>query len=76
MSAKDGTLIEAEGTVVKMLAGAMFRVKLDQGIEILAVPNGKMRKNYIKLAIGDRVRCELSAYDLTRGRITYRMRSS
>ena len=74
MSAKDGTLIEAEGTVVKMLAGAMFRVKLDQGIEILATPSGKMRKNFIRRARGDRVRCELSAYDLTRGRITYRLK--
>lgn len=71
----EDTMVEVEGVVTKMLAGAMFRVKLDQGIEILAVPNGKMRKNYIKIAIGDRVKCELSAYDLTRGRITYRMRA-
>ncbi|MBN1874154.1 MAG: translation initiation factor IF-1 [Anaerolineae bacterium] len=62
----------AEGTVLEALPGTQFRVKLDTGHEILAYLSGKMRKYYIRILLGDRVRVELSPYDLTRGRITYR----
>ncbi len=64
--------IEVEGTVVEALPGTQFRVELDNGHEILAYLSGKMRKYYIRILRGDRVRVELSPYDLTRGRITYR----
>ncbi len=64
--------IEAEGTIIEALPSTMFRVELDNGHEILAYLGGKMRKNYIRVLLGDRVRIELSPYDLTRGRITYR----
>lgn len=70
--AKDGEKIEVEGTVVEALPNAMFRVELDTGHEVLAYLSGKMRKFYIRVLIGDRVKVELSPYDLTRGRITYR----
>jgi translation initiation factor IF-1 len=66
--------IEVEGTVVEALPGTMFRVELDNGHEILAYLSGKMRKYYIRILLGDRVRVELSPYDLTRGRITYRFK--
>ncbi|MBU6360793.1 MAG: translation initiation factor IF-1 [Chloroflexota bacterium] len=66
--------IEVEGEVVEALPGTMFRVKLDQGShEVLATLSGKMRKFYIRILLGDRVRLELSPYDLTRGRISRRM---
>jgi translation initiation factor IF-1 len=64
--------IEVEGTVVEPLPNAMFRVKLDNDHVILAHISGKMRKYYIRILPGDRVTVELSPYDLTRGRITYR----
>ena len=64
--------IEVDGTVVEALPGTMFRVELDNGIEVLAYLSGRMRKNYIRVLLGDRVRVELSPYDLTRGRLTYR----
>jgi len=64
--------IEAEGTVVEPLPNAMFRVDLDNGHRVLAHISGKMRKHYIRILPGDRVKVELSPYDLTRGRITYR----
>jgi translation initiation factor IF-1 len=64
--------IEVEGTVVEALPGTQFRVELDNGHEVLAYLSGKMRKYYIRILLGDRVRLELSPYDLTRGRITYR----
>ncbi|APG25615.1 MULTISPECIES: translation initiation factor IF-1 [Syntrophotalea] len=64
--------IEVEGKVVEPLPNAMFRVKLDNGHIILAHISGKMRKFYIRILPGDRVTVELSPYDLTRGRITYR----
>jgi translation initiation factor IF-1 len=70
---KDG-VIEIEGTVVEPLPNAMFRVELDSGHEVLAHISGKMRMNYIRILPGDRVKLELSAYDLTRGRITYRFK--
>ena len=64
--------IEVEGSVVEPLPNAMFRVKLDNGHIVLAHISGKMRKFYIRILPGDRVTVELSPYDLTRGRITYR----
>lgn len=68
--------IEVEGTVIDALPNAMFKVKLDNGHEVLAHISGKMRMNYITILLGDRVQLELSPYDLTRGRITYRYRAS
>ena len=70
--AKKEEKIEIEGTVVEALPGTQFRVELDNGHEVLAYLSGKMRKYYIRILLGDRVRLELSPYDLTRGRITYR----
>jgi translation initiation factor IF-1 len=64
--------VEAEGTVTEALPGTQFRVQLDNGHEVLAYLSGKMRKYYIRILLGDRVRVELTPYDLTRGRITYR----
>ena len=65
-------LIQIEGTVVEPLPNAMFRVSLANGKTILAHISGKMRMNYIRILPGDKVTVELSPYDLTRGRITYR----
>lgn len=64
--------IEVEGVVVEALPNATFRVTLDGGHEVLAHASGKMRKFFIRILPGDRVKMELSPYDLTRGRITYR----
>lgn len=64
--------IEVEGTVVEALPNAMFRVELDKGHRILAHISGKMRMHFIKILAGDKVKVELSPYDLTRGRIVYR----
>ena len=64
--------IEVEGTVVESLTNAMFRVELENGHKVLAHVSGKMRMNFIKILPGDKVKMELSPYDLTRGRITYR----
>ena len=64
--------IEVDGIVIETLPNAMFRVKLDNGHEILAHISGKMRMNYIKILPNDKVKLELSPYDLTKGRITYR----
>ncbi|OGO69334.1 MAG: translation initiation factor IF-1 [Chloroflexi bacterium RBG_19FT_COMBO_62_14] len=66
--------IEVEGTVIEALPATQFRVELDSGHSVLAYLSGKMRKYYIRILLGDRVRVELSPYDLTRGRITYRFR--
>ena len=68
--------IELRGTVVDCLPGTQFRVELDNGHEVLAYLSGKMRKYYIRVLLGDRVLVELSPYDLTRGRITYRYKTS
>ena len=65
-------VIEVEGTVVEPLPNAMFRVELENGHTVLAHISGKMRKYYIRILPGDKVKVELSPYDLTRGRITYR----
>ena len=64
--------IVLEGTVVEPLPNAMFRVELDNGHRVLAHISGKMRMNYIRIAPGDKVQVELTPYDLSRGRITYR----
>ena len=73
MSKKDD-FISVEGVVEETLPNAMFRVKLDTGQEILAHISGKIRKHFIRILLGDRVKVELSPYDLSRGRITYRMK--
>lgn len=65
-------LVEVEGIVIEPLPNAMFRVELPSGIKILAHISGKMRMNYIRILPGDKVTVELSPYDVTRGRITYR----
>jgi len=64
--------IEIEGHVSEVLPNATFRVELENGHEVLAHLSGKMRQNYIRVLEGDRVKCELSPYDLSRGRVTYR----
>ena len=78
MGSKDGMpkkdAIEVEGTVAEPLPNAMFRVELDNGHRVLAHVSGKMRMNFIRILPGDRVKVELSPYDLTRGRITYRFK--
>ncbi len=72
--AKTDDVIEVEGTVVEPLPNAMFRVKLDNGHEVLCHISGKVRMYYIRILPGDRVRIAMSPYDLERGRITYRYR--
>lgn len=67
-------IIEVDGTVTKVLPATMYRVKLQTGHEILAHISGKMRKNFIKITTGDRVKVEMSPYDLSKGRITFRHR--
>ncbi|MBQ6923900.1 MAG: translation initiation factor IF-1 [Kiritimatiellae bacterium] len=64
--------IEVMGTVVKVLPATMYRVKLENGHELLAHVSGRMRKHFIKITTGDKVTLEISPYDLTKGRITYR----
>ncbi|HEX8948677.1 MAG TPA: translation initiation factor IF-1 [Dissulfurispiraceae bacterium] len=66
--------IEVQGTIIETLPNAMFRVQLENGQIILAYVSGKMRMHFIKILPGDKVLCELSPYDLTRGRITYRFK--
>lgn len=66
--------IEVEGKILEPLPNAMFRVELDNGHRVLAHVSGKMRMHYIRILTGDRVKLELSPYDLTRGRITYRVK--
>jgi len=68
--------IEMEGVVTESLPNAMFRVDLDNGFNVLAHISGKIRRNYIKILPGDRVKVELTPYDLTKGRITYRLRNT
>ena len=65
-------VIEIEGVVVEKLPNAMFKVKLDNDYEVLAHISGKIRMNFIRILPGDRVKVELSPYDLSRGRITWR----
>ena len=70
--AKEEGKILAEGSVIEALPSTQFRVRLDNDHEILAYLSGKMRKYYIRILLGDRVRVEMSPYDLSRGRIVYR----
>ena len=70
MSKED--VIEIEGTVVEKLPNAMFKVELDNGHQVLAHISGKLRKNFIRILPGDKVTMEMSPYDLTKGRITWR----
>ena len=66
--------IEVEGIITESLPNAMFRVELDNGHKVLSHVSGKMRMNFIRILPGDRVKLELSPYDLTRGRITFRVK--
>ena len=71
---KDDDKLVVEGTVIEALPGTQFKVKLENGHEVLAYLSGKMRKFYIRILLGDRVKVEMSPYDLSRGRITFRHR--
>jgi translation initiation factor IF-1 len=71
MSKKD--IIEAEGKVLEVLPNQMFKIELDNGHVITCYTGGRMRKNKIRIVAGDKVRCELTPYDLTKGRVTYRI---
>lgn len=73
---KEDDKIVVEGIVVEALPGTQFKVRLDNGHEVLAYLSGKMRKFYIRILLGDRVKVEMSPYDLSRGRITYRQRKT
>lgn len=66
--------LEVEGTVIELLPNTQFMVELDNGHRVLAYLSGRMRKHYIRILLGDRVRVEMTPYDLERGRITYRYR--
>jgi translation initiation factor IF-1 len=68
-------MISVDGTVVECMGNTTFKVKINEGHQVLAHLSGKMRKNYIKVLAGDRVTIELSPYDLQKGRVTYRHRS-
>lgn len=73
-----GDSVEFEGTVVEALPNAMFRVEMENGSKVLAYVSGKMRRarsRFVRIVPGDRVKIEISPYDLSRGRITYRMRT-
>jgi translation initiation factor IF-1 len=74
--AKESDKIQVDGLVIEALPGTQFKVRLDNGHEVLAYLAGKMRKFYIRILLGDRVRVEMSPYDLTRGRITYRQKKT
>jgi translation initiation factor IF-1 len=74
--AKEEDKIVVEGTVIEALPGTQFKVRLETGHEVLAYLSGKMRKYYIRILLGDRVAVEMSPYDLTRGRITFRQRKN
>ncbi|TFH16711.1 MAG: translation initiation factor IF-1 [Lentisphaerales bacterium] len=74
MSRKED-VIQVDGVVSKVLPATMYRVKLENGHEVLAHISGKMRKNFIKITNGDRVTVEISPYDLTKARITFRHRT-
>ena len=67
-------MIPVDGTVVECMGNAIFKVKIGEGHEVLAHLSGKMRKHYIKVLAGDKVTVELSPYDLTKGRVTFRHR--
>lgn len=67
-------VIEFEGTILESLPNAMFKVKLENDHQVLAHISGKIRKNFIRILPGDKVKVELTPYDLTKGRITYRLK--
>lgn len=71
---KDKEVIEFEGTILESLPNAMFKVELENGHQVLAHISGKIRKNFIRILPGDKVKVELTPYDLTKGRITYRLK--
>ena len=68
--------IEQDGTIVESLSNAMFRVELENGVQIIAHISGKMRMHYIKILPGDKVKVEMSPYDLTKGRIVFRYKQT
>jgi translation initiation factor IF-1 len=70
---EDEKAVEVEGEISQVLAGTMFRVRLESGHEVLAHISGKMRKRFIRLVVGDKVKMEMSPYDLTKARIVFRM---
>lgn len=70
---EDEKAVEVDGEISSVLAGTMFRVKLESGHEVLAHISGKMRKRFIRLVVGDRVKMEMSPYDLTKARIVFRL---
>ncbi|MBI9021431.1 MAG: translation initiation factor IF-1 [Verrucomicrobia bacterium] len=72
MAKQKDDLIALEGTVVEVLPATMYRVQLENGHKVLSHVSGKIRQNFIRIAIGDRVSVEISAYDLNKGRITFR----
>jgi len=72
--AKEDEKITVDGTIIEALPGTQFRVRLDNGHEVLAYLSGRMRRYYIRILLGDLVRVEMSPYDLDRGRIVYRQR--
>jgi translation initiation factor IF-1 len=74
--AKEEEKIRMDGTVIEALPGTQFRVRLENGHEVLAYLSGKMRKYYIRILLGDHVQVEMSPYDLSRGRITYRQKKA
>lgn len=76
MNREKQSLIEMQGEITQCLSNGMFRVKLENGFQVLAHVSGKIRRNYIRILLGDRVTVELSPYDLTRGRIVYRLRQN
>ena len=74
--AKEEDKIQVEGTIIEALPGTQFRVRLENGHEVLAYLSGRMRKYYIRILLGDAVKVEMSPYDLTRGRIVYRQKKA
>ena len=74
LNQKKQSLIEMQGVVTQCLSNGIFRVKLENGFQVLTHLSGKIRRNYIRILLGDKVTVELSPYDLTRGRIVFRLR--
>ena len=72
MAKEEDNKISVEGTIIEALPGTQFRVRLENGHEVLAYLSGRMRKFYIRILLGDRVRVEMSPYDLSKGRIAFR----
>ena len=75
MTASKKNVIEMDGEIIELLPSATFKVRLENGHEILAHLSGKMRMNRIRILLGDKVKVEMSPYDLTKGRITYRYKN-